>query len=102
MDEIGKLERIAHEEYRRIVADDVPVSLFGIEAQGEPAHVALGIGGTALARNGRESEECLGLVADLGERLGLGIFRDVVGDGQRAIGAGALGVLAALGNALAG
>jgi len=101
VDEIGKFERIAHEEYRRVVADDVPVALFGIEAQREPAHVALGVGGSALTRDGRESEECLGLLADLGERLGLGISRDVVGDGQRAVGAGTLGVLAALGNALA-
>ena len=59
MDEVGELERIAHEEDRRIVADDVPVAFFGIEAQRKAAHVALGIGRAALAGHGREAQEQL-------------------------------------------
>ncbi len=101
VDEVGEFQRIAHEEDRRVVADDVPVAFLGVEAQREAAHVALGVGGAALAGHGREAQEGLGLLADLRERLGLGVFRDVVGDGQRAIGARALGVDGALGNALA-
>src|SRR5712671_4953214 len=100
MDEVRELQRVAHEEYRRIVADQVPVAFFGIEAQREAAHVALGVGGAALAGDGREAQESFGRFALL-QRLGLGVFRDVVSDGQRPVGAGALGVLAAFGNALA-
>ena len=41
-----------------------------------------------------------GLLPDFGENLGLGIFGDVVGDGEGAEGAGSFGVHAALGNYL--
>jgi hypothetical protein len=43
----------------------------------------------------------LGLLADLGEDLGLGVLGDVVGDGEGAEGARALGVHAPLGDDLA-
>jgi hypothetical protein len=32
VDEVRELQRVAHEKYRRIVADHVPVAFFGIEA----------------------------------------------------------------------
>ncbi len=63
VDEVRKFQRVAHEEYRRIVADHVPVALFGIEAQREAADVAFGVGGAALTRDGREAQESLGLFA---------------------------------------
>ncbi len=47
VDEVGELVRIAHEEHRRIVADQVPVTLLRIELQGEAAHIAFGIGGAS-------------------------------------------------------
>src|SRR5207302_824076 len=100
VNEVRKLQRIAHEENRRIVADQVPVAFFGIEAQREAAYVALGLGGAALARHRRKAQESFGRFALL-QHLGLGVFRDVVRDGQGAIGARTLGVLAAFGNALA-
>ena len=86
VDEVRKLERVAHEEHRRIVADHVPVAFLGVEPQREAAHVALGIGGAALAGNRREAQESFARLARL-QRLGFGVFRDVVSDGQRAIGA---------------
>jgi len=100
VDEVRKLQRVAHEECWRIVADHVPVALLGIEAQREAADVALGVGSAALARHRRKAQESFGLFALL-QNLGLGVFRDVVGDGQRAVGARALSVLAAFGNTLA-
>jgi hypothetical protein len=86
---------------RRVVADDVPIALFGIETQRKPAHVALGVGGTALAGDGGEAQERLGLLADAGERLDLSVPRHVPADGQRAKGAGALRVNGAFRDALA-
>ena len=100
VDEVRELQRVAHEEYRRIVADHVPVAFLGVEAQREAAHVALCVGGAALAGDRREAQESFGRFALL-QHLGLRVLRDVVSDGQRAIGARALGVLAAFGNALA-
>jgi hypothetical protein len=44
LDEIGELVRVAHEEHRRIVADQIPVAFLGVELDGEAAHVAFGIG----------------------------------------------------------
>jgi hypothetical protein len=51
---IRKFQRIAHEENRRIVADDVPIPLLSVESQRETAHVTLGIGCPALARDRRK------------------------------------------------
>src|ERR1700716_4525288 len=70
MDEVGKLERVAHEEHRRVVADHVPVAFLGVEPQREAAYVALSVGGAALASDGREAQECFRRLARL-QRLGL-------------------------------
>ncbi len=99
--EVGELQRVAEEEHRRVVADEVPVALLGVELHREAADVALGVGRAALAGHGREADEQVGLLADLGEDLGLGVLRDVVGDREGAEGAGALGVHAPLRDDLA-
>ena len=99
--EVGELERIAHEEHRRVVADQVPVAFLGVELQREAANVALRIGRTALAGDGGEAGEHFGLLADLRKDLRPSVFRDVVGHGKGAVGAGALGVHAPLGDHLA-
>ena len=65
--EVGELERIAQEEHRRVVADQVPVAFLGVEFHGETADIALGIGRAAFAGHGGETGEQLGLFADLGE-----------------------------------
>jgi hypothetical protein len=71
-----------------------------IQAEREAAHVALGVGGAALTCHRRKAQESFGRFALL-QHLGLCVFCEVVSDGQRAVGARALGVLAAFGNALA-
>ena len=101
MVEVGELQRVADEEDRRVVADQVPVAFFGIELQREAADVALGVSRAALAGDRREAGEHRGLLADFGEDLRLGVAGDVVGDGERAERAGALGVHAPFGDHLA-
>ncbi|MPN01697.1 hypothetical protein SDC9_148908 [bioreactor metagenome] len=96
--EVRELERIAQEKDRGVVADEIPVAFLCVELDGEAADVAFGIGCAALAGHGGEAGEELGLLADLAEHLGAGVARDVVGDGEGAVGAGTLGVHAALGN----
>ncbi len=99
--EVGELARVAQEEHRRVVADQVPIAFFGVELQGEAADVTLGVGGATLAGHRGEAGEHLGLLADLLEQLGAGVLADVVSDGEGAECARALGVHAALGNDLA-
>ncbi len=101
VDEVGELDGVADEEDRRVVADHVPVPFLGVELEREAAGVAGGVGRTLFAANGGEAGEHLAGVADLREELGLGVLRDVVGDEEVAVGAGALGVDDALGDALA-
>ena len=99
--EVGELERIAQEEHRRVVAHQIPVALLGIELDRETADVALGIRRAALAGDGRETDENLRLPADRGKQLRPGVAADVVGHGEAAMGAGALGMHAPLGDHLA-
>src|SRR5947209_7695273 len=42
--EVREAERIAEEKDGRIVADDVPIAVLGIELESSPADIALGIG----------------------------------------------------------
>ena len=101
VDEVREFVRVAHEEDRRVVADQIPVAHLGIEFEGKAAHVALGVGRARLAGDGGKARQHLRLLADLGEELGLAVARDVVRDGEDAERAPALGMDGALGNALA-
>src|SRR5947208_970254 len=75
-----------------------PVSLFGVELDCAAADIAFGVGRPALAGDGRKAHEDVGLLADLGEQRRPRVPADVVGDGEGAEGARALGVHAALGD----
>src|SRR6201999_3826589 len=101
MVEVGETQRIAEEEHRRIVADDVPVAVLGIELEGGAADVAFRIGRAALAGDGREAREHGRLLPDLRENLGLGVPGDVVGYREGAVGTPTLGVHAPLRDYLA-
>ena len=96
-----ELVGIADEEDGRVVADQIPVPLFGVKPEGEAANVAFGISSAAFPGNGRETQECFGRLADLLEQPGPGKSRDVAGDGKCAVRAGALGMDRPLGNPLA-
>src|SRR5438132_7766435 len=89
---VGEFVRISDEEDRGIVADQVPITLLGVELHRKAAHVALGIGGTPLAGYCRKAQKAFGLFTDLTEQLGLGVARDVTSYRQRAVGAGPLGM----------
>jgi len=41
VDEVGKLHRVAYEENRRVVADEVVVAFFGVELERDAAHVTV-------------------------------------------------------------
>ena len=73
--EVGELQRVAQEEDRGVVADQVPVAFLGVELQREAADVALGVGRAALAGHGGEAGEHLGLLADLRRRSWPCVYR---------------------------
>ena len=98
MVEVRKLERVAQEEHRRVVADHVPVAFLGIELHREASNVTLGVSGAALARHDGEAGEQIRLLAHFGEDLGAGETGDVMRDRERAIGTRPLGMHAPLGN----
>ena len=85
----GNLMRVADEEHRRVVADEVVVALLGVELQREAARVADRVRRAQRAGDGREAQEHLGPLADLGEELRARPARDVVGHLEVAVGAGA-------------
>ncbi len=90
--EVREFQRIAQEKDRRVIADHVPIALFGIKLDREAANIALGVRRATLAGHGGEARKQLGLLADLGENFGAGVLGDVMGDGERPIGAGTFGV----------
>src|SRR5690606_26975213 len=92
-------ERIANEEHRRVVADQVPVAFLSVELDGEAAHVALGVSSTHLTGNGGETQQQRRLGARL-EGLRLGVLGNVARDLHRAVGTPALGMHGTLGDAL--
>ena len=93
---VWKFEWIAQKKHRRVVADQIPVAFLGVELDGKAANITLGIGGAALAGHGGEAGKQLGFLAHLRKDLRAGVFRDVVRDCKRPVGAGALGVHAPL------
>ena len=100
-DEVGKLERIPDEEYRRVVSDQIPIAFPGVELDGEATHVALGIGRAEFPCDRGEAREELCAFIDFRENFGARIARNVLGHGQGAIGAPPFCVHHPLRNALA-
>ena len=76
VDDVRELDRVADEEDRQVVADQVPVAVLGLELDGEAARVAGDLGRIAAADDGREADDdrralALGL-EQLGARVGRG------------------------------
>ena len=101
MDEVLELRRVAHEEDRRVVTDQIEVPLFGIELHREPARVANGVGIALLAGHVREADEHRRALADLREEVRFRELGHVLGDFEEAVRAATLGVHDALGHTLA-
>lgn len=69
VDEEWKLGWVPQEEDRCVVVNPVPVTLLGIELDGEAAWVASSVCGAFLSSDGRETGDSLGLLADLVEHV---------------------------------
>ena len=63
VDKIGKFDGVLDEEHRNVVADEIPVSLLGVELHGKAADVARRIDGSRATGNRREPRKDRGLLA---------------------------------------
>ena len=75
VNQVRELDRILYEEHRDVVADDVPIALFGIKLHRESAHVARQVGGTFIAGYGGETDERGRFFACPLEQVGRGDIR---------------------------
>ncbi len=106
VDDVRKLDGVADEEDREIVAHEVPVAVFGVEFHGKPAGVAGDFGGIPSADDGGEPDGEWCPLPGLLEDLGAGVFRGrlvayLSGGVELAIADEAARMHHALGNALA-
>ena len=82
MVKVRKLQRIANEEHRRVVAHQVPVALIGIELDRKTANVALRISSASLARHRREPHKHISTLAHRGKKARTCIVRYIVRNGE--------------------
>jgi len=67
--QVRELHRVLDEEHGDVVADEVEVTLLGVELHGEAAHVARQIDGARAAGDGREAHEHARAQAGVAEEL---------------------------------
>ena len=100
MDEVGEFHRILDEEDGDIVADEIPIALFGVELDREAAHVAREIERAFRPRDGRETHESGRALADALEDIGTADVGEAVGELEIAVRTIAARMNDALGDAL--
>ena len=81
VDEVRELDAVAQEERRGVIADNVIVAVFGVEAQCETVNVTPSVWGACLTSNGGEACSHRGDGARL-EELRLRVLGHVLGDVQ--------------------
>ncbi|MBB30600.1 MAG: hypothetical protein CME25_17050 [Gemmatimonadetes bacterium] len=101
VNEVRELQGIADKEDGRVVAHHIPVALVGIEFQRKAAHVAFIVGRALFASHGGKAGQHLGLLAGFGKDRCAAVLADVMGHGEGAEGAPALGMDDPFGNAFA-
>ena len=86
MVQVGELQRITKEEYRRVVAYKVPVAGVGVELHGESSDVTLCICSSTLSCHSGKTHEAQRLFSHFGKYRGTGILSDVMSDCECAVG----------------
>jgi hypothetical protein len=66
------------EEHRNVVSNNIPVTLVGVELDGETTHVSHGVGTSTATKHGGEAHEDGGGSACVGEHTSAGELRDGV------------------------
>src|SRR5438445_5594625 len=99
--EVREAQRIAEEKDWRIVSDDVPISILGVELESSPADIALRIGCPAFPSDARKAREHRRLLSNLRKNRCLRVLCDVVSRRESSMRPPAFGVHPALRNDLA-
>lgn len=94
-------ERTLNKEDGNVVAHNVPITLLGVELDGEAAGIADGISAATRALDGREADKDRRLAAGVGEDFGGSVLGSrVVEYSEVAVRSGSAGVHDALWDAL--
>ena len=88
MDEIGEFDGVLDEEYRDVVADQVPVSFLGVKLHREAAHIARCVDRTRTTSDRRDAGKHGGLLAYLCENFGGGVLLQRGGQFKKSVRAG--------------
>jgi hypothetical protein len=75
VDDVRELDRVADEEHREVVADEIPVAVLRVELDGESPRVARDFGRIPAADHGRKADGERGLLAGLLEEPGTRVPR---------------------------
>ena len=78
VNKIGKLQRIPDKENRRVIPDQIPVSLVGIEFHGKSPNIPFRIGCTPLSRYRGETHEHVGFLANPCKNTRFGVTGNVI------------------------
>src|SRR5690554_408113 len=98
MVKIWKLHWIAHEKDWGIIADQIPVTFFGVKLHRKATNVSLSIRSTTLTCHRGKTGKQVGFFTHLGKNLGARVFANIVGDSEGAVSARTLSVHAPLRN----
>ena len=98
MIQVGELERVADEEHRRVVSNQIPISFFGIELYGKAPDVSLGISSPTFTCHGRETYEYLRLFSYFGEKFCTSVIGYVVRYGEVSVCTASFGMHAPFGD----
>jgi len=80
MNQVGEFHRILNKKNRNIVANDVPVALFGVELDSKTPHIARHVRRTLAARHSGKSHKGRGFFALALEDIGAGdVLEGIVG-----------------------
>lgn len=88
MNKVRKQDTVVNEENRDVDTNDIIVAFIGIESRREPMDITGGVGTTALANNGRETNESRSDFAGRREEGGSSDVRPVGIAGKATISSG--------------
>src|SRR5690625_876366 len=76
MDDVGKLDGVADEDHRDVVAHEVPVADLGVELDREPTRITIALGGVPAADDRGEAQRDVGALPLFLEEFGARVAAD--------------------------
>jgi hypothetical protein len=92
VNEIREFGRVSDEENGGVVTNQIPVTFFSVELDGETSGISFGISRTLFTTNSGESSEDRSSLSNSVQKFGLAELGDVVSDFEVTVSTGTLGV----------